>query len=88
VAGSNRASSADQLAEALTWTQLGLQDKPCGLLDVEAYFQPLLTWLDLAVSEGFLKQEHRDLVIHSTSPATLLDQLGDWRPVVVDKWIR
>jgi uncharacterized protein (TIGR00730 family) len=78
----------DELAEALTWTQLGLQDKPCGLLDIDAYFQLLLTWLDLAVSEGFLKQEHRDLVMHSPTPATLLDRLADWRPVRVDKWIR
>jgi uncharacterized protein (TIGR00730 family) len=78
----------EEFAEALTWTQLGLQHKPCGLLDVDGYFGPLLAWFDLSVSEGFLKPENRQLVIQSSSPANLLDQLGDWRPVAVDKWVR
>jgi uncharacterized protein (TIGR00730 family) len=78
----------EEFAEALTWTQLGLQEKPCGLLDVDSFFQPLLAWFDLAVAEGFLKPENRRLVIDSSNPATLLDRLDDWRPVVGDKWIR
>jgi uncharacterized protein (TIGR00730 family) len=78
----------EEFAEALTWTQLGLQAKPCGLLDVDSFFQPLLTWFDRAVSEGFLKPENRRLVIDSRDPADLLDRLAAWRPVDVDKWIR
>lgn len=78
----------EEFAEVLTWTQLGLQHKPCGLLDVDGYFEPLLAWFDLSVSEGFLKPENRRLVIQSSSPASLLDQLRDWRPVAVDKWVQ
>jgi uncharacterized protein (TIGR00730 family) len=78
----------EELAEALTWTQLGIQDKPCGLLNIETFFQPLLTWFDLAVAEGFIKPEHRSLVISAQKPAIVLDRLADWRPVVIDKWIR
>ena len=77
----------EEFAEAVTWTQLGLQHKACGLLDVNGYFQPLLGWFDLAVAEGFLKPANRRLVIDSAQPGELLDRLEAWRPAPVDKWI-
>src|SRR5512142_817811 len=49
----------EELAEILTWAQLGLHQKPCGLLDVAGYYQPLVGFFDRAVAEGFLKPEHR-----------------------------
>jgi uncharacterized protein (TIGR00730 family) len=70
----------EELAEILTWSQLGLQSKPCGLLDVEGFFDPLLAFLDHTVTERFVSPEHRALVLASDSPGALLDQLAQWRP--------
>ena len=77
----------EEFCEVLTWAQLGLHRKPCGLLDVAAYFDPLLTLFDDAVSTGFLRPENRALVIAATDPEALLDQFASYTPVVVPKWI-
>ena len=54
--------TADELFEILTWAQLGLHNKPIGLLNTAGFFDPLLSWLDRCVAEGFLRPEHRDFV--------------------------
>jgi uncharacterized protein (TIGR00730 family) len=77
----------DELFEALTWNQLGLHTKPTGLLDKDGYFAPLLDFLDGAVSAGFLRAEHRALLLHGSSARQLLDDLVAWEPVAVSKWI-
>jgi uncharacterized protein (TIGR00730 family) len=77
----------EEFAEAVTWTQLGIHLKPCGLLDVEGYWQPLLNWMDRAVAEGFLKAANRALVIDAADPDKLLDRLETWEPNLVHKWI-
>ncbi len=78
----------EELAEVLTWSQLGLQSKPCGLLDVEGFFDPLLAFLDHTVTERFVSPEHRALVLSATGPADLLDLLGRWQPgPVAGKWV-
>jgi uncharacterized protein (TIGR00730 family) len=64
----------DEFFEALTWAQLGLHDKPCGLLDIGGYYQSLLTFMDRAVSAGFVKEPYRSRVLVATDPAALLDQ--------------
>ena len=66
----------DETCEILTWAQLGLHAKPCGLLDVEGYFQPLITFLDHSVTEGFLRPEHRGFLTVDEDPDQLLDRLG------------
>ena len=78
----------EELAEVLTWSQLGLQRKPCGLLDVEGFFDPLLAFLDHTVAERFVLPEHRALVLSAGSAPELLDRLAAWRPASgeVDKW--
>ena len=70
----------EELAEVLTWSQLGLQSKPCGLLDVEGFFDPLLAFLDHTVAERFVSTEHRALVLAADRPDALLDLLAGWRP--------
>jgi uncharacterized protein (TIGR00730 family) len=70
----------EELAEILTWSQLGLQSKPCGLLDVEGFFDPLLAFLDHTVTERFVSKEHRALVLAADRPDALLDLLAGWRP--------
>jgi uncharacterized protein (TIGR00730 family) len=65
----------EELFEALTWAQLRFHSKPCGLLNVRGYFDPLLTFLDRALEEGFISTENRRLVSVESSPAQLLDVL-------------
>ncbi len=77
----------EELFEALTWSQLGLHAKPCGLLNVCGYFDGLLAFLDHAVKERLLKDKHRALLLGGDDPASLLDRLEAWRPPQVDKWI-
>jgi uncharacterized protein (TIGR00730 family) len=68
----------EELVEAATWTQLGIHDKPVGLLDVARYWQDLERLLDHAVRERFLRAENRSLVVRSADPAALLDMLAGW----------
>jgi len=69
----------DEFFEVVSWAQLGLHRKPCGLLDVEGYFAPLLTFLDQAVEERFVKEAHRRLVLVARQPGTLLDLFAQHR---------
>ncbi|WP_341930932.1 TIGR00730 family Rossman fold protein, partial [Methyloversatilis discipulorum] len=66
----------DELCEILTWAQLGLHHKPCGLLNVAGYFDPLLAMFDQATREGFLSAPHRQLIISDEDPIRLLDRLA------------
>ena len=78
----------EELAEVLTWSQLGLQSKPCGLLDVEGFYAPLLAFLDHTVTERFVSAEHRSLVLAAQAPGPLVDLLEAWRPGAVGaKWL-
>lgn len=77
----------EELFEVLTWAQLGLHSKPCGILNVCGYFDTLLAFLDHAVKEQFVKSEHRSLVITADSPLELLGRLAAYRPVKVEKWL-
>ena len=66
----------DELAEILTWKQLGLIDKPVGLLDVNSYFTPLIDQMNMMVKEGFLSEHHLDSFIIEKIPQKLLSKLG------------
>jgi uncharacterized protein (TIGR00730 family) len=78
----------EEFAEVVTWSQLGLQCKPCGLLDVAGFYGPLLAFLHRAVAEGFIRAEHRELVLTDTDPARLLDTISNWTPPPdTGKWL-
>jgi uncharacterized protein (TIGR00730 family) len=77
----------DEFFEVLTWTQLGIHAKPCGILDTGGFFAPLRAMLDGAVTAGFVHPAHRDMVMVDTDPAALLDRLAAWTPVTVSKWL-
>jgi uncharacterized protein (TIGR00730 family) len=77
----------EELFEILTWSQLGLQSKPCGLLDVAGFFEPLLAFLDHTVAERFVSAEHRQLVLADRDPDELLDKLEAWQPRPSTKWL-
>jgi uncharacterized protein (TIGR00730 family) len=77
----------DEFCEVVTWTQLGLHAKPCGILNVLGYYTALLAMFDHAVEERFVKPENRALVLARDEPAELLQALEEWRPVHVEKWL-
>jgi uncharacterized protein (TIGR00730 family) len=77
----------EELLEVLTWAQLGMHGKPCGLLNVRGFYDHLAGLLDAAVNEGFLKQVHRSMLQIETEPGRLIDSFSDYRAPVVDKWI-
>lgn len=80
--------TAEELFEMLTWSQLGIHEKPCGLLTVEDYFDGLLAFLDRAVEDGFVKPAHRELLVAADTPGELLRRMAEFRPRPVDKWLR
>jgi hypothetical protein len=65
----------EEFFEIVTWAQLGLHRKPCGLLNVRGYFDPLLRLVDQAVGEGFVRTEHRLLIIDDQDPEALMDRM-------------
>jgi len=77
----------EEFFEVLTWSQLGLHAKPCGIVNALAYYAPLLRMLDHAVDERFLKPQNRALLIARETPSDLLQAFEDWRPVHVEKWL-
>ena len=77
----------EEFCEVLTWSQLGLHAKPCGIVNVLGYYTPLLAMLDHAVQERFLKPQNRALVLAGDTPSELLQAFDDWRPVQVEKWL-
>ncbi len=77
----------EELFEVWTWAQLGLHQKPCGLLNVDGYFDKLLEFLDHTAAENFVKPEHRSLLLTETNPSALLDGFLSYTPQAVPKWI-
>jgi uncharacterized protein (TIGR00730 family) len=77
----------EEFCEVLTWAQLGLHRKPCGILNVEGFYNSLLSLLDHAVAERFVRAEHRSLVLEEHDPERLLDRLVSYQPAKLDKWI-
>ena len=66
----------EELFEALTWAQLGLHAKPCGLLDVAGFFDDLDRFLDRVVADGFVRPDSRARLIVETDPARLVERLA------------
>lgn len=77
----------EELFEILTWGQLGLHAKPCGLLNIQGYFDPLIAFLDHAVAERFLRREHRASLIVEEAPHALLDRMAAYEPPVTEKFL-
>jgi len=77
----------DEFCEILTWAQLGIHRKPCGLLDTdEGFFRHLRTFFDHATTTGFIRPEHRAMVLEETRPAALLDRMAAFEPTHAIKW--
>ena len=77
----------EEFCEILTWAQLGLHQKPCGLVNVAGYFDHLMAFLDHSVGERFLRPEHRGMVLVEADPEKLLDRFAAYLPPKLEKWI-
>ena len=67
----------EEFCEVVTWTQLGLHRKPCGLLNVAGYYDPLVALFDRAVSDGFIRAENRGIVVTESDPEALIHRLNE-----------
>lgn len=77
----------EEFFEVLTWGQLGLHEKPCGLLNVQGYFNPMLAAVGHSIVEGFVRPENRSMIATASSAGALIDAMRDYRPIRVTKWI-
>jgi uncharacterized protein (TIGR00730 family) len=76
----------EEFCEAVTWTQLGVHRKTCGLLNVSGFYDPLIALIDRAAAEGFIKPENRRIVVSDANPAALLDALADTSGLPKVQW--
>lgn len=76
----------EEIIEVVTWGQLGFHDKPCGLLNVDGYFDHLLAFLDHSQSQGFLHTGHRDMLLVADTPVGLLELFEGYTPPTIEKW--
>jgi uncharacterized protein (TIGR00730 family) len=78
----------EEFCEIVTWTQLGLHQKPHGLLNVAGYYDRLIELFDHGVAEDFIRPQHRSIVLTASSPEQLLDLFANYQPRPVDKWAK
>jgi uncharacterized protein (TIGR00730 family) len=77
----------EELFEVWTWAQLGLHARPCGLLDVDRFFAPLISFLDHLVITGFVSPVHRAMLVTAATPDELLSRFASYRAPRVGKWV-
>lgn len=77
----------EELAEILTWAQLGLHDKPVGILNVNGFFDPLIAFFDQMTSHRFLSVDHRRILCVGDSPEALFAQFEGYVPPKVKIWL-
>jgi uncharacterized protein (TIGR00730 family) len=76
----------EEFAEIVTWSQIGLHNKPTGLLNVAGYYDSLLQFLDHAVEELFLRQQDRELILSDREVQPLLELMRSWKPSSQQGW--
>lgn len=77
----------EELFEMLTWAQLGLHGKPCGLLNAAGYFDRLLAFLDDTVTQRFVRPEHRAMLLSHADPEGLLRSMAAYQAPATEKWL-
>ena len=79
----------EEFFEVLTWAQLGIHGKPCGILNIRGYFNYLIEFLDHMVNQKFIGKEHRSMVLIADNPAELINKFQSYRPPQIDKarWV-
>jgi uncharacterized protein (TIGR00730 family) len=77
----------EELFEAMTWSQLGIHSKPCGLVNTNGYYDHLMSFLETTVEEQFVRAIHKDMLLVDADVSVLLDRLSESRVPVDPKWI-
>ena len=77
----------EEIFEMLTWAQLGFHEKPCGLLNIEGYYDGLIGFLENSFEQRFVKEFYRPLLMKADNPAVLLDQFSAYKAPKVRKWM-
>ena len=77
----------EEFCEIVTWAQLGVHRKPCALLNVKGYYDPMLAMFDRAVGAGFIRPVHRSLVLSGEEAAPLLAAMRAWTPPALERWL-
>jgi uncharacterized protein (TIGR00730 family) len=77
----------EELFETWTWAQLGLHRKPCALLDVAGYYAPLIRFLDASVEQGFVRPQHRGMLVVAPDPERLFEAFAAYRAPSLPKWL-
>ncbi len=80
------AGTLEELFEVFTWAQLGYHHKPVGILNIDGFYDPLITLLEHTVSEGFMRQTYLDMLQIDSDPAALIGKLRRYHAPVADKW--
>jgi uncharacterized protein (TIGR00730 family) len=79
--------TTEEFCEVITWAQLGIHQKPCGILNIDGFFTSLLQYLDHAVEQRFLRPEHRTMILEDENPSALLEKMRTFHPPVLEKWM-
>lgn len=77
----------EELFEVVTWTQLGYHRKPCGVLNLDGYYDPILAMVDRALEQGFVRPELRDLLVQSEDLDALIERLSAAEVPDIERWI-
>lgn len=77
----------EELCEVATWTQLGFHSKACGVLNIDGFYDKLLSFLNHATEEQFIRPEHREIILAAEEPAILMNKLSRFKAPTVNKWI-
>lgn len=75
----------EEITEVLTWSQLGLHQKPCGFLNICNYYRPLMAFFDTMVAEKFVDEAHRSMILVDDDPVALLDHFNTYHAPLADK---
>ena len=77
----------EEFCEIVTWAQLGIHEKPCALLNVDGFYDHLIALFDHSMRSGFIRPDHRNLVLVGTSIAELFDLMKSYQPPAIPKWM-
>jgi uncharacterized protein (TIGR00730 family) len=78
----------DELFEVITWNQLGIHSKPCGILNVEGFYDPLISFMHSMVDDAFVKADHLGVVVVRDHPTDLLESLQSWKQIATKKPVK
>lgn len=77
----------EEYFEIFTWAQLGLHAKPCGLLNIHHYYDPLLAMFNQMATEHFMEEKHRNMILSDSAPEGLLRQFAAYAPPAVKTYL-